>query len=84
MSGADLDMCYIHDQVIAMGLPAQGLEALYRNPIEEVLKCIFFTFLFSFIRSHVAILSKNFEQISKNSIKNRFVDSCQVFEVTFF
>ncbi|KAK9173495.1 Dual specificity phosphatase catalytic domain protein [Cryptosporidium meleagridis] len=31
-----LDLVYITDRVIAMGLPAINIEAIYRNPIEEV------------------------------------------------
>jgi len=32
----DLDLCYISDRIISMGLPSTGLESLYRNPIDEV------------------------------------------------
>ncbi|KAB5590839.1 Ptenb protein [Ceratobasidium theobromae] len=33
--GIDLDLAYITDQVIIMGFPADGLEALYRNRRED-------------------------------------------------
>lgn len=36
--GFDLDLTYITDQVIAMGLPAEGTSALYRNPQSEVIR----------------------------------------------
>lgn len=29
-------MTYITDRVVAMGLPAQGYETLYRNPLEHL------------------------------------------------
>ena len=32
----NLDLVYITDQLIAMGFPAKGKEAFYRNPVEEV------------------------------------------------
>ena len=34
----DLDLTYLTDQIICMGLPATGPESLYRNPIEQVVK----------------------------------------------
>jgi len=35
-SGFDLNLVYVTPRVIAMGFPASGYEATYRNPIEEV------------------------------------------------
>lgn len=32
----NLDLTYVNQQVIAMGLPSEGLESYYRNDIEEV------------------------------------------------
>jgi phosphatidylinositol-3,4,5-trisphosphate 3-phosphatase/dual-specificity protein phosphatase PTEN len=34
--GFDLDLSFILPNVIAMGYPAQGFEATYRNDMEEV------------------------------------------------
>jgi phosphatidylinositol-3,4,5-trisphosphate 3-phosphatase/dual-specificity protein phosphatase PTEN len=34
--GFNLDLSYINDQVIAMGYPADGIEAVYRNGYEDV------------------------------------------------
>jgi len=33
----DLDMTYITDRVIAMGYPSEGVEALYRNDVKDVI-----------------------------------------------
>jgi hypothetical protein len=34
--GVDLDLSYVTDRLIAMGFPSSGLEAWYRNPLNEV------------------------------------------------
>ncbi|KAK3522178.1 hypothetical protein QTP70_026994 [Hemibagrus guttatus] len=36
--GFDLDLTYVTDRVIAMSFPSSGKQALYRNPIREVIQ----------------------------------------------
>lgn len=36
--GIDLDLAYVTDDLIAMGYPATGTEAIYRNPRKDVVK----------------------------------------------
>jgi len=36
--GFDLDLTYLTEQMICMGLPAEGTERYYRNPIEQVVQ----------------------------------------------
>uniref|UniRef100_A0A7S1TU70 Phosphatidylinositol 3,4,5-trisphosphate 3-phosphatase and dual-specificity protein phosphatase PTEN n=1 Tax=Phaeomonas parva TaxID=124430 RepID=A0A7S1TU70_9STRA len=34
--GFDLDLSYVADRIVAMGYPSLGVEAIYRNPMDEV------------------------------------------------
>lgn len=36
--GFDLDLCYVHDHLIGMSVPAVGGTMMYRNPIHEVVR----------------------------------------------
>ncbi len=37
-NGCDLDLTYLTESIIAMGLPATGKEAIYRNPLDTVVR----------------------------------------------
>eukprot|EP01052_Picozoa_sp_SAG31_P021978 SAG31_NODE_1726_length_7435_cov_8.883043_8_plen_122_part_00 len=36
--GFDLDLSYITESIIAMGIPSQGVEGAFRNPMSEVIR----------------------------------------------
>lgn len=36
LHGFDLDLTYVLDRIIAMGLPSTNIESIYRNPVDEV------------------------------------------------
>ncbi|DBA02105.1 TPA: hypothetical protein N0F65_011172 [Lagenidium giganteum] len=38
--GFDLDLCYLHPRVIVMGFPSVGMETMYRNPRNEVVRLL--------------------------------------------
>lgn len=53
----DLDLTYVTNRVIAMGLPSIGNEAMYRNPLGEVSR-----FFNLFYRDHYRIVNLCFER----------------------
>lgn len=42
--GYNLDLAYIKPTIVAMGFPANSLESIYRNDIEDVYKLVRLTF----------------------------------------
>jgi len=67
----DLDLTYLTDEIIAMGLPASGSEAIYRNPIDEVVR---------FLETHHAERYKVFNLCNERSYDiSKFGASCASF-----
>ena len=67
----DLDLTYLTDEIIAMGLPASGSEAMYRNPIDEVVR---------FLETHHAERYKVFNLCNERSYDiSKFGASCASF-----
>eukprot|EP00882_Tetradesmus_deserticola_P017818 GHRQ01019112.1.p1 GENE.GHRQ01019112.1~~GHRQ01019112.1.p1 ORF type:complete len:138 (+),score=27.22 GHRQ01019112.1:225-638(+) len=48
--GFDLDLAYIAPRIIAMGLPAEGKDVLYRNPLSEIAR-----FLATYHQGHAKV-----------------------------
>jgi hypothetical protein len=70
-NGFDLDLTYVTDRVIAMAFPAEGLEKLYRNSINDVsvIKLRFLSILHRNIADIIcSIISVAENMITKNLI----------------
>jgi len=68
--GFDLDLAYVGDRLIAMGFPSEGIEASFRNPMNEVQKFLDFKH-----RGHYAVYNLCSERAydpSKFPIVKRF------------
>ena len=51
--GYNLDLSYIKPNIVAMGFPADNVEAFYRNNIEDVHKLVYKTKLQFITKYHV-------------------------------
>ena len=69
--GFDLDLTYLTDEIICMGLPSTGREAMYRNPIDEVVR---------FLNTNHANVYKVFNLCNERSYDiSKFGDRCASF-----
>ena len=69
--GFDLDLTYLTDEIICMGLPSTGREAMYRNPIDEVVR---------FLETNHANVYKVFNLCNERSYDiSKFGDRCASF-----
>ena len=69
--GFDLDLTYLTDEIITMGLPATGREAMYRNPIDEVVR---------FLETNHPRVYKVFNLCNERSYDiSKFGDACASF-----